>query len=208
MFSRGRNRSTAPAPSRIFSAVPTADSLRSSRRRLLDLGVGQLDRVGVEAAEEFVDAVDRVRRRILVLDEHFLEEAVARRVEQHALRRLAVATGAAGLLVVGFERPRQVEVDDRADVGLVDAHAEGVGGDDDLGLAAHEPVLGLGPLLAGQARVVDDGLAAQLLLEELADRLATRPARGVDDRRARASAPGPRPAAASLSASRRASTTA
>ena len=81
---------------------------------------------------------------------------------KHATRGLAVAPGSAGFLIVGFERARHVVVDHRADVGLVDAHAEGVGGDDDLGLAAHEPFLRLVPLLAGQPGVVDDGLAPQL----------------------------------------------
>ena len=52
------------------------------------------------------------------------------------MRRLPVAPGAADLLVVGLDRSRRREVDDRAHVGAVDAHAEGVGGDHDLELAA------------------------------------------------------------------------
>jgi hypothetical protein len=43
--------------------------------------------------------------------------------------RLPVAAGAAGLLVVGLDRLGQVEMRDEAHVGLVDAHAEGDGGD-------------------------------------------------------------------------------
>ena len=43
----------------------------------------------------------------------------------------AVAPGAAGLLMVGLEAFRRVEVRDEADVGLVDPHAEGDRGDDD-----------------------------------------------------------------------------
>ena len=43
----------------------------------------------------------------------------------------AVAAGAPGLLVVGLDRLRQIEVGDEAHVRLVDAHAEGDGGDDD-----------------------------------------------------------------------------
>ncbi len=44
-----------------------------------------------------------------------------------------VAPAAAGLLVVGLEARGQRPVGDGAHVGLVDAHAERVGGDDDLG---------------------------------------------------------------------------
>ena len=40
---------------------------------------------------------------------------------------LAVASGAAGFLVIGFEAAGHLVVDDEADVGLVDAHAERVG---------------------------------------------------------------------------------
>jgi hypothetical protein len=53
----------------------------------------------------------------------------------------AIASGAADLLVEGFERAGQRGVDDGADVGLVDAHAEGDGGDDDFELAGLEGVL-------------------------------------------------------------------
>ena len=45
----------------------------------------------------------------------------------------AVAAGAADLLAVALEALGQVVVVDVADVGLVDAHAEGDGGDDDAG---------------------------------------------------------------------------
>ena len=50
----------------------------------------------------------------------------------------AVAAGAADLLVIGFEAARQGGVDDGADVRLVDAHAEGDGGDHDLDAACEE----------------------------------------------------------------------
>ena len=45
-----------------------------------------------------------------------------------------VATGAARLLVVGLDTGRQRPVPDAADVGLIDALAEGVGGDHDVRL--------------------------------------------------------------------------
>ncbi len=52
----------------------------------------------------------------------------------------AVAAGAADLLPVGLDRARGVGVDDEADVGLVDAHAEGDGGDHHRFVLVEEPV--------------------------------------------------------------------
>ena len=53
-------------------------------------------------------------------------------VHQDGAAGLAVAAGAAYLLVIAFEAGGQRGVDDRAHVGLVDAHSEGDGGDDDF----------------------------------------------------------------------------
>ena len=55
------------------------------------------------------------------------------RHEEQPERGLAVAAGAPHLLVVGLDRARRREVDHRAHVGAIDAHAEGVGRDHDLG---------------------------------------------------------------------------
>ena len=50
--------------------------------------------------------------------------------EQQAARRGAIASGPAGLLVVGLEGARHGGVAHGPHVGLVDPHPEGVGGDD------------------------------------------------------------------------------
>ena len=76
-------------------------------------------------------------------------------IEHQAARGLAVAAGAARLLVIGLQAAGQIVVDDEADVGLVDAHAEGVGGGDDLDPAAHEGLLGLAAVVGQQAGVID-----------------------------------------------------
>ena len=47
--------------------------------------------------------------------------------EQPGLGRVAVAAGAAGFLVIGLDRLGDAGMGDEADVGLVDAHAEGDG---------------------------------------------------------------------------------
>ena len=73
----------------------------------------------------------------------FLDEAAAQRdvlvaVEHQRVCGQAVAPGPAGLLIVGLDAARQVDMRNEAHVWLVDAHAEGDGGDHDHRLAALE----------------------------------------------------------------------
>ena len=131
----------------------------------------------------------------------FLDILVA--VEGDAVPLAAVAAGTSRLLVVSFERLRDVVVDHIAHVGLVDAHTEGDRGDDHLD-ALHEEVVLVGrtrrgihtgvvgprpdavghqqfgellDLLAAQA--VDDAALALVLLDE-ADDLAIDVVLGTD----------------------------
>src|SRR3546814_18401906 len=76
-------------------------------------------------------------------------------------RSCAVAAGTAGCLVVALDRLGQVEVGDEAYVGLVDAHAEGDGGDDHHALVAQETALVLRARRRIQAGVVGQGVVAQ-----------------------------------------------
>ncbi len=105
-----------------------------------------------------------------------------------AVRGASVAAGAPRLLVVGLERGRQVAVDDEADVGLVDAHAEGDRGDHDHRVARAEPLLvrraraAVEPGVVGQRVEAAPGEEGRGLL----DRGARRP---VDDARGAAPAP-------------------
>ena len=64
-------------------------------------------------------------------------------VEQDAAGGLAVPPGPPGFLDVVFQRTRDVGVDDQTDVGLVDSHAEGVGGRDHTEHAVRELLLSL-----------------------------------------------------------------
>ena len=70
---------------------------------------------------------------------------------------LAVATGAPDLLHVILQGLGQVVMVDGADVGLVDAHAEGDGGDHQLQLAGHEGVLHGGAILGFHPRMISPG---------------------------------------------------
>jgi hypothetical protein len=89
------------------------------------------------------------------LEEVLLDRDVVRLEQQHAAGGLAVAAGAPRLLHVRLGRAGHVVVDDVADVGLVDAQAEGVGGDHHhLATRGHERGLGLLPLVRGHLAVV------------------------------------------------------
>ncbi len=76
--------------------------------------------------------------------------------QQNRSRRGAVATGSAGLLVVGLDAGRDRPVPDRTHIGLVDAHPEGVGCDDDFSVAMHEAVLRRGAFVRRHSGVVAD----------------------------------------------------
>jgi hypothetical protein len=76
---------------------------------------------------------------------------ILRAPEQPGLGRLAVAPGAAGLLVISLDRLGEAGMGDEAHVGLVDAHSEGDGRDhhhvfrrDERGLVAR-PTCGSSP---------------------------------------------------------------
>ena len=79
--------------------------------------------------------------RLGLLDHAALLHDVGQAVGHPGVGGLAVAAGAAGLLVVGLDALRQIEMRDEAHVGLVDAHAEGDGGDDDDAVLAQEALL-------------------------------------------------------------------
>ena len=89
----------------------------------------------------------------------FLELAqVARREECDAEAFASVASGTACLLVVAFEALGYVVVYDVAYVGLVDAHAEGDGGHDDVDALHEEVVLCGGAFGRFHAGVVGSGV--------------------------------------------------
>ncbi len=97
---------------------------------------------------------------------------------------LPVAACAAGLLIVGFQAAGNVIVDHRADVGLIDAHAEGVRGNDDFAAAVHEGVLSGAALVGQHAGMVHGNAALGLGREQLGDFFGAFSSRCVDDARA------------------------
>lgn len=129
---------------------------------------------GVKRGPHRVDTADSLHgaRRIhaeLLLGDRLVHEAprtdtVFARVEEQAAGEFAVSSAATALLVVAvgwielvvesdwvvrapLERGRQVVVHDVADVGLIDAHAPGHGGDEDVDvlLASRSPLASVLP---------------------------------------------------------------
>ena len=100
--------------------------------------------------------------------------------QQNAVRFRAVPSGAAGLLIVGFDAFGHIVVNDKADVGLVDAHAEGVCRNHH-GLAVVEEILLIFASLGfGKSRVIPGGGVA-VVAQQLADALHLFPGGAVDD---------------------------
>jgi hypothetical protein len=93
--------------------------LAAARERRIALDRGE--RLGAPSGDH--------RTRGAGLREPTLRHQVRRAEEEHAARRRAVAPRASGLLVVGLDAARSLEVGDQADVGQVDPHPEGVGRD-------------------------------------------------------------------------------
>ena len=88
------------------------------------------------------------------IDEVLLDLAVVRVEQQDPARRLAVAAGAADLLIIRGHRSRHVDVDHISQVRLVDAHAERVGRGDRRVATGEEVGLQLALVLGLEAGVV------------------------------------------------------
>ena len=93
-----------------------------------------------------------------------------------------IAARAPGLLVVGLHALRQIRMRHEAHVRLVDAHAEGDGGDDDHPVVALKAVLMPLAHVAGKARMIGQRIEARLhqLLRRL---LNLAPREAIDDAR-------------------------
>ena len=115
-------------------------------------------------------------------DPVLLPRPIPRRVEENAVARQTVAPRPARLLVVALDALGHVVVDDEANVGLVDAHAERDGGNDDRGLIPDEPLL-----VQASDRRIESGMirqGAEALCSQILDQLFRVLAReAVDDRR-------------------------
>ncbi len=132
--------------------------------------------------QPFCDPLEHARVEPRTLDEEHVEALVTLFGEQQASCRSAVSPRPAGLLVVGLERAGHGGMADRPHVGLVDPHAEGIGGDDHSHLAGHEPLLGGRAHVSPQPRVVHRHLLAERAGNEPRHLLAGAARAGVHNR--------------------------
>ena len=164
------------------------NSAMSNSNVLGDVELERAARAGVygeleEVGEMVVDLPDERFGREGVGHAPAQHAAVGSADEQDRIGGQPVAPGTAGFLEVGFDGIGGVEVDDGADVGLVDAHAECVCGDDDTRLAVLPGALAQVLVERGEACVVVLGADA-LLVEPSRRVVGVLPRAGVDDGRA------------------------
>jgi len=77
----------------------------------------------------------------VLIDEHAPHADIVKTIEHQCLGWRAISPGAADFLVIGFDAGRQIEMTDKADVGLVNAHAERNRRHHDHRAFAHEAIL-------------------------------------------------------------------
>jgi hypothetical protein len=116
-------------------------------------------------------------------DEVLVDARVLRAAEQDGVRLGQSTSRSADLLVVRDDGGRLLEVHDEAEVGLVEAHAEGHGGHERLELVAEQPALELLALLVLQSAVVRSCVDAASL-EPSGHPIGVGDGQGVDDPRA------------------------
>mmetsp|Transcript_6466 Transcript_6466/g.11096 ORF Transcript_6466/g.11096 Transcript_6466/m.11096 type:complete len:271 (+) Transcript_6466:2-814(+) len=110
------------------------------------------------------------------------EADVVRAVERERIGRRAIATGAADFLIIALDGLWQISMGNPADVGLVDAHAEGHRGADDQPILLVEPGLDHATILGLHPAVVMAGAVA-FIAERLCQCLGLGAGAAVDDAR-------------------------
>ena len=124
--------------------------------------------------------LQRSRRRERDIELTAVQLRVVRVVEQNAAGELSVAARAPRLLVVGLRRRRQGPVHHQPDRRLVDAHAEGTGGDHQIEAVVEEGVEDGGAPSPVEAGVIGCGPMPGRH-DRAGDRLGEPAGRGVDD---------------------------
>ena len=98
--------------------------------------------------------VERLVGRIAAVDQKAAHAEIVAVPQQVTAGRIAIAAGAARLLVVGLDALGHVVMDHVAHVGLVDAHAKGVGGNHHLNVVVDKGALTLAAGVVAHAGMV------------------------------------------------------
>ena len=160
-------------------SLPLERAVREVLEQVAPSAGGELA-VGHHPGEPLVGAA--AFRRVFDLPrEPLLRRLVRVAEEQHAVARQPVPSRPSGFLVVALDGLRQVVVGDQPQVGHVDPHPEGDGGDDDQRVLLLEPFLRLPTVFVVQPGVVGEGAEAESP-EPLGHRFGLPPREAVDDR--------------------------
>ncbi len=62
-----------------------------------------------------------------LLNQKFLDLNIGSLVEQDTISLLAIPSGSSGFLIIGFQVPGHIMVDDKADIGFIDTETKGIG---------------------------------------------------------------------------------
>src|SRR5262245_59098910 len=78
---------------------------------------------------------------MITLEKELLSTSIGIVEQEHAFRRQAVSTRAPDLLVIGFNRPGDVIVNDTSNVALIYAHSKSICSNNRLDATGHETIL-------------------------------------------------------------------
>ena len=94
-----------------------------------------------EVSQGFIDTINKILLRELVGVTLLQPQVIATGTNGDSVCLFPITSGTSGLLIILFQRAGHIQMDDKTDVGLVDAHAEGVRGDDNPALSALPTIL-------------------------------------------------------------------
>ena len=141
--------------------------------------VGHRQAVG-GATQGFEDRLDVLPGREGGVDKPCGDIGITPAVQEDAVGVVEGTPGAPNLLVVGDDRPGYLKVDDEAEVGLVEAHAKGRGGDEGLDAILEEGLFeGDASIVLVAAGVGVDGVALQA--KPRGDAVGVALGEGIDD---------------------------
>src|SRR4029079_8421558 len=99
-----------------------------------------------------------VRSRVACVDKQFRYPFVGITEKQQAVGGFAVSAGTSNLLIVGFDRIRDIGMSHETYIGTVDSHAESIGGDNDSRLTRHKAILHRLSLCQRESGVIRNGV--------------------------------------------------
>ncbi len=131
------NRQRRPHGHLVGAIAKPAGQIANGRHHLL--GVAR------QIAQQQIDISNQLDRRVTSFNKKLLYAGVGIIEQQLAYRRFSISARPASLLIVGFERTRDIEMRDEAQIRAIDAHTKRIGRDHDVALALFKLILSSPP---------------------------------------------------------------